>query len=239
MSLSSSPLERGRMAIDSTGGDGGGAGAITGVPFGARVSPVVVSDSLATATRSPAGTSATGSCSLPRRVNRAWSRSSVWLRGLVSTASGRMVPDRTRSIEILPTYGSARVLKTRGERLAGGVARQLLGRVAGLDRDRRAVGGGGPELADVGGEALDGGALGGRPADDGEHARRRDAEGEGVLELLGAGDVALEVALHQVVVGDDDALHEVVVHLVLEGLHLVGDRVRCAAHRRRRRRRCR
>ena len=33
----------------------------------------------------------------------------------------------------------------------------------------------------------------------------------------------------QVVVGDDDALDEVVVHLVLERLHVVGDRRRVAA----------
>ena len=33
-----------------------------------------------------------------------------------------------------------------------------------------------------------------------------------------------EVALHEVVVGDDDALDERVVHRVLLGRHLVGDR---------------
>jgi hypothetical protein len=47
--------------------------------------------------------------------------------------------------------------------------------------------------------------------------------GEGVLELLDRRDVALEVALHEGVVGHHDALHEVVVHLVLELLHVVGD----------------
>ena len=40
---------------------------------------------------------------------------------------------------------------------------------------------------------------------------------------LGVGIVAVEVALHQVVVGDHDALDEVVVDLVLPGLHVVGD----------------
>ena len=49
-----------------------------------------------------------------------------------------------------------------------------------------------------------------------------DADGEGVLELLERRDVALEVPLEQVVVGDDDALDQVVVDLVLERLHVVG-----------------
>ena len=40
-----------------------------------------------------------------------------------------------------------------------------------------------------------------------------------------AGHVAFEVALEQRVVGDDDPLHQVVVHLVLELLHVVGDRL--------------
>ena len=40
---------------------------------------------------------------------------------------------------------------------------------------------------------------------------------------LGLGRVALEVALHQLVVGHDDALDQVVVDLVLARLHLVGD----------------
>ena len=72
-------------------------------------------------------------------------------------------------------------------------------------------------------------AVDGRAAHDREHRRRGDADGERVLELLDGGDVALEVALEQLVVGDDDALDEVVVHLVLERLHVVGDlAVRCA-----------
>ena len=50
-----------------------------------------------------------------------------------------------------------------------------------------------------------------------------DAVGQGVLELLDARDVALEVALHQLVVGHHDALDQVVVHLVLEVGQVVGD----------------
>ena len=79
------------------------AGSRTGVPFGASVSPVVVSPSLATAAMSPAGTSGSGSCSLPRSVKSACSFSSLCVRGLVSTASGRIVPDSTLKIETLPT----------------------------------------------------------------------------------------------------------------------------------------
>ena len=65
--------------------------------------------------------------------------------------------------------------------------------------------------------------VGGRSAHDGEDAGVVDADGERVLELFDAGHVAVEVALEQGVVGDDDALDEVVVHLVLLRFHLVGD----------------
>ena len=62
-----------------------------------------------------------------------------------------------------------------------------------------------------------------------------DAVGERVLQLGDARDVALEVALHQLVVGHHDALDEVVVHLVLEVGEVVGDRLgRCGCRRRRR-----
>ena len=103
INLSSSPFDFGWMAIDNTGSSGGGAGTVTGVAFGASVSPVARSASLATAAMSPAGTSVTLSCSLPRSVKSAWSRSSLWVRGLVSMVSGLIVPDRTLNIEILPT----------------------------------------------------------------------------------------------------------------------------------------
>ena len=48
--------------------------------------------------------------------------------------------------------------------------------------------------------------------------------GERALELLDRRRLTLEIALEQLVVGHDDALDEVVVHLVLERLHLIGDR---------------
>ena len=50
-----------------------------------------------------------------------------------------------------------------------------------------------------------------------------DAVVQRALELVDAGDVAVEVALEHGVVGDDDALDQVVVDLVLELLHVVGD----------------
>ena len=50
-----------------------------------------------------------------------------------------------------------------------------------------------------------------------------DADRPASLELLERRHIALEVALHQIVVGHDDPLDQVVVHLVLERLHVVGD----------------
>ena len=70
---------------------------------GVRVSPVLVAVSLATAPMSPAATSFSWICSLPRRVKRAWSLSSVLVLGLKSTASGRIVPDMTLNSDIFPT----------------------------------------------------------------------------------------------------------------------------------------
>ena len=102
MSLSSSPFDFGRMAMDSTGSSGADTGMTTGVPLGARVSPVSVFDNLGTATRSPAWALDIDSVSLPRSSCKAWRRSSPWVRGFVSTVSGRMVPDTTRRSEILP-----------------------------------------------------------------------------------------------------------------------------------------
>ena len=73
-------------------------------------------------------------------------------------------------------------------------------------------------------------------AEHGEHGGRVDAGRERVREL---GDVDLlvaEVALHEVVVGDDDALDERVVHRVLLGRHVVGHRALRARRASRRRR---
>ena len=53
-----------------------------------------------------------------------------------------------------------------------------------------------------------------------EHARARDAVGERVRELVDLDLLVAEVALHQLVVADDDAFDERVVDLVLLRLHL-------------------
>ena len=52
----------------------------------------------------------------------------------------------------------------------------------------------------------------------------RDTVGERVRELVDLDLLVAEVALHEVVVGDDDAFDERVVDRVLLGLHLGGDR---------------
>ena len=78
-----------------------------------NTSPVVVCDSLATAPMSPAGTSATESCSFPLRVNSCPTRSSVPFVALNTAESGRIVPENTRNIVMWPTYGSETVLNTR------------------------------------------------------------------------------------------------------------------------------
>ncbi len=73
-------------------------------------------------------------------------------------------------------------------------------------------------------QPVDADELGGAAAEDREHARLRDALGERLLELLHLDRLVAEIALHEIVVGDDDAFDERVVHRVLFSLHLVGDR---------------
>ena len=58
-------------------------------------------------------TSVTGTCSLPRRWNRPWRRSSAPVRGFTSCSSAFTVPDSTLNSESWPTYGSAIVLNTK------------------------------------------------------------------------------------------------------------------------------
>ncbi len=78
-------------------------GTVTGLPLGARVSPVAVAASLATAPMSPATSSEAVSCSLPRTVSRPCSRSSVPVRLFTRWSSGRTVPDSTRNRLTCPT----------------------------------------------------------------------------------------------------------------------------------------
>ena len=85
-------------------------------------------------------------------------------------------------------------------------------------------------------EPVDADELGRAAAQHREHARGRDAVGERARELGDLDLLVAEVALHQVVVADDDALDERVVDRVLLRLHLGRDLAFGArsAHRRRR-----
>ena len=109
----------------STGSGGSRRGTITGVPLGASVSPVRVSASLATAAMSPAGTSVSCSCSLPRMVKRPCSRSSVPVRGLISVRVGPEGARQHLEERDLADVGVGDGLEDEGQRLAGGVGRHL------------------------------------------------------------------------------------------------------------------
>ena len=123
----------------------------------------------------------------------------------------------------LAHVGVGHRLEHVGQRLPARIAGDLLHLVAGPHRNGRPVDGGGPDLADEGGQTVDGDQLGGGPGHHREHGGRRDPVGQRLLQLLGPGDVALQVALHEVVVGHHDALDQVVVDLMLERLHLRRD----------------
>ena len=73
-------------------------------------------------------------------------------------------------------------------------------------------------------EPVDPDELGRTSAQHREHAAFGDALRERVPELVDRQRLVGEVALHEVVVGDDDALDERVVHRVLLGRHVVGHR---------------
>ncbi len=99
----------------------------------------------------------------------------------------------------------------------GGVA-------VGPDRDGgRPVEGGGADLDQEVGQAVDADLAGGRADHHREHRRLGDAVVQRVLQLVERQGLALEVALEHGVVGHHDALDQVVVDLVLERLHVVGD----------------
>jgi hypothetical protein len=97
-SFSSSPFVLGEIANASSGSGISAAAIVTGSSFVENVSPVVVCPSLATAPMSPAGTSETVSCSLPRRAKSWPIRSSVPFVALNMTESGRTFPENTRNI---------------------------------------------------------------------------------------------------------------------------------------------
>ena len=117
------------------------------------------------------------------------------------------VPCSTLNRFTRPTYGSTIVLNTNA---TGGPSLAVAARGPSSTRKRR--------------EAVDADELGRAAAQHREHARLGDALGQRVLELLDLDLLVLEVALHEVVVGDDDALDQRVVDGVLLRRHLVGDR---------------
>ena len=114
-------------------------------------------------------------------------------------------------------------LEDERERLAVRVGRDLLRRRAGRDLDAGTVGGRRADLTDEVGETVDRHLGGCRSAHDREDTRCGDANRKRVLELCGRRHVAFEEAFEHLVVSHDDALDEVVVHLVLERRELVGD----------------
>ena len=94
----------------------------SGLSLSERVSPVSAEVSLAMAQMSPATQWATVRCCLPSGEVRAPTRSSAswsaWPRSAMpcpdtwTTTSGRMVPEKTRTMLMRPTYGSDMVLMT-------------------------------------------------------------------------------------------------------------------------------
>ena len=81
-------------------------------------------------------------------------------------------------------------------------------------------------------ESVDADQLRRAPTQHGEHARFGDALCERLLELGHRELLVVEVALHERVVGDDDALHERVVDLVLLRGHVLWDGAACSCARR-------
>ena len=223
-SLSSSACVLATTAVASTGGGCSIGSTCTGWPFGASVSPVTVPASLATPPMSPAASASTGSCSLPRTTNRPCSRSSVPVRLFTRWSSLRIVPESTLSSDTWPTNGSAIVLNT----IASGWPSGSAGTSTSVSPARTVVGrsaGGGPiSTRRSASRSMPTSAVA-EPHTTGKTLAVSMPRVRACSSSSSAGHVALEVALEQGVVGDDDALDEVVVHLVLERLHVVGDRL--------------
>ena len=126
-------------------------------------------------------------------------RSSVLVRVFASTSSCFTVPCSTLNRFTWPTYGiDDRLEHERGGRA---VADGRRGRF--LDEELR--------------EPVDADELGRAAAQHREHAAVAMPVGERVRELLDLDLLVAEVALHEVVVADDDAFDERVVHRVLLG----------------------
>ena len=165
-----------------------------------------VSCSLATAAMSPATTSETGEGSLPRSVVIWWSRSSPTVRPLTSVTS--VVHGALEHLEQVDPTDVGVDDGLEHERRRGPVA----------DGGRRTL------LGDEVGEPVDADEAGRAPAQHREDVRLLDPLGERDLELVDLDGLVGEVPLHEVVVGDDDALDQRVVDRVLLDGHVVGDR---------------
>ena len=222
MSLSSSPLDLGRMATDSTTGSGSGTGTRTGVPLGARVSPVAVSVSLGTATRSPGLRLVDGlGLFAPQQLQDVEPLVGVGA-GVGEDGVGADRPRQHPQERDLADVGIGDGLEHPGQRLAGRVAGHLLRRRRPPGPPPGAAVGRGGDLGQERGQAVDADAGDGRAAHHGEHEALGHALGQGGLELVARGDVALEVPLHQGVVAHHDPLDQLLAHLVLDSARSSG-----------------
>ena len=104
MSLSSSPLDLGRMATDRTTGSGGAAGHDDrGALGGQGVAGGGVGRAWARPRCRRPGPRPPAGPPCPAGAAGRGASASAWVRGLVRTVSGLIVPDSTRRSEILPT----------------------------------------------------------------------------------------------------------------------------------------
>jgi hypothetical protein len=122
----------------------------------------------------------------------------------------------------LPDVGIGERLDDHGQRVAVGIGRHLDGGVPG-PHGAWPVGGRRADLDDQVGEPVDADLRGGGAAEHGYDGAGLEPQGEGVLQLLDGGLLALEVPLEEGIVGHHDALDHLVVDLVLEVLELGGD----------------
>ena len=120
----------------------------------------------------------------------------------------------------LAHIGVGKGLEDAGQHLAARLGPDLALLIAGVHHHPGAVERRRSDLANECRQAVDGDVLGRRSAQHGKDLRRRHSVRQGLLELLEVEALALEIALHQVVVGDHDALDQGVVHGVLLGFHV-------------------
>ena len=123
----------------------------------------------------------------------------------------------------LTDVGIGEGLERKGERFRIGVLVDRDRLIAHFELNRRAIERRRPDLDDEVREPVDGDGAGGRTADDREHRRGGDPVRHRVFEVFDRRDLSFEIRLEQFVVGDDDPLDEVVVHLVFPLFHLLRD----------------